>query len=313
MPTFYIYELWDSLKNEPFYVGKGKIHNSVIRYCRPYDHVKKAFGMKNQKDNNRHKLNRISKIIRNGGKIHIKIVLESQDEREILNKEIELILLYGRRDLKTGSLTNLTAGGEGVSGRIYSKADRKRISMRVRGKGNPMYGKKHKTLSKKLMSIGHTGKPGHKHTITWINKLKQDNAGGKATSVEIYQIDLNGDVIKVWDSIKKASEYLNTSRGNVFTAIKRKITCMGYFWAYTNDSYVKNNKLINIEDLNNNRLKPKNVRRIAQYSLTGNKIKEWNSQLEIKRNLNFNSDVISNIITGKRKSNEYMGYKWELA
>jgi hypothetical protein len=39
---YYVYELWDSLKNEPFYVGKGKIigvmgftavHFKVMKYC----------------------------------------------------------------------------------------------------------------------------------------------------------------------------------------------------------------------------------------------------------------------------------------
>src|SRR5690606_18920481 len=114
----------------PFYVGKGKVHNSYNRYYRPYDHVKKAIGIKNQKDKNRHKLSRILKIIKNGGKINIKIVLECQDEKETLKKEIDLIQLYGRRDLKTGSLTNLTAGGEGVSGRKFTKLDRKNISKR---------------------------------------------------------------------------------------------------------------------------------------------------------------------------------------
>ena len=52
---------------------------------------------------------------------------------------------------------------------------------------------------------------------------------------------------------------------------------------------------------------------MAQYSLSGKKIREWNSQLDIKRELGFSNGAISSIITGKRKSKEYMGYLWEQA
>jgi hypothetical protein len=314
MSKFYVYELWDSLKNEPFYVGKGKVTKSVLKYTRPYDHIKIALGLKKNKDNNRHKLGRISKIIRNGGKINIKIVFESAIEEDTLKKEIELIRVYGRRDLRTGSLTNLTDGGDGVgTGRIFTIADRKRISNRVRGCGNPMYGKTHSAISRSLISAGHKGKPGYKHSAKWRDKLRLYCPGGIAVSKKIYQIDLNGNVVKEWNSIRKAACYMGTSSGNVHIAIKNYITCKDFFWTYINDPMIVNNKLINVEELNYKRLRPKNVKRVAQLNADGTKIKEWDSQLEIKRNLGFNSDVISNIITGRRKSNEYMGYKWELA
>lgn len=69
----------------------------------------------------------------------------------------------------------------------------------------------------------------------------------------------------------------------------------------------------NIEELNYKRLKPKHTKKINQYSLSGEKIKEWNSQLDIKRELGFRNDIISNIIRGKRPSDIYMGFKWGLA
>jgi hypothetical protein len=87
MPNFYVYELWDSLKDEPFYVGKGKVTKSILKYTRPYDHIKIALGLKKHKDNNRHKLGRISKIIRKGGKINIKIVLKVLLKRTPLKKK----------------------------------------------------------------------------------------------------------------------------------------------------------------------------------------------------------------------------------
>ena len=41
-----------------------------------------------------------------------KIVFESESREEVCNKEIELILKYGRNDLGTGQLVNKTTGGE---------------------------------------------------------------------------------------------------------------------------------------------------------------------------------------------------------
>jgi hypothetical protein len=83
----------------------------------------------------------------------------------------------------TGSLTNLTDGGDGVgTGRIFTKAERKRISNRVIGSGNSMYGKTHSAISRSLISAGHKGKPGHKHSLSWKNSLKIHCPGGIATS-----------------------------------------------------------------------------------------------------------------------------------
>jgi hypothetical protein len=45
-------------------------------------------------------------------------ILETLDEAEAFKKEIELIALYGRRNIGTGTLFNLTDGGEGLSGAV---------------------------------------------------------------------------------------------------------------------------------------------------------------------------------------------------
>lgn len=46
----------------------------------------------------------------------VEIVLDGLDEAEAFFEEIRLIAMYGRRDLKTGTLFNLTDGGEGFGG-----------------------------------------------------------------------------------------------------------------------------------------------------------------------------------------------------
>ena len=47
-------------------------------------------------------------------------VFETENEKEAFDKEVDLIKLYGRKDLKTGTLFNRTDGGEGPSGFIKS-------------------------------------------------------------------------------------------------------------------------------------------------------------------------------------------------
>ena len=61
-------------------------------------------------------------------------------EREALDREIELIKHYGRKDLNEGHLLNLTDGGEGVSGMKHTEETKKKISESGKGEKNPMFG-----------------------------------------------------------------------------------------------------------------------------------------------------------------------------
>ena len=58
----------------------------------------------------------------------IEIVQDGLEEAEAFFEEIRLIALYGRRDLKTGSLFNLTDGGEGFAGALRTDSWRANIS-----------------------------------------------------------------------------------------------------------------------------------------------------------------------------------------
>lgn len=73
-----------------------------------------------------------SKTVRKYGHT-IEIVLDNLQEWYAFELEAELILKYGRRNNNTGCLVNLTNGGEGESGKVYTEEQRKRMSDSQKG------------------------------------------------------------------------------------------------------------------------------------------------------------------------------------
>ena len=80
-------------------------------------------------------------------------------EREALDREIELIKHYGRKDLNEGHLLNLTDGGEGPSGYKRTEESKKKQSITSKktgccaGENNGFFNKKHTEEGKKKKSI----------------------------------------------------------------------------------------------------------------------------------------------------------------
>lgn len=109
--THFVYVYYD--KDIPFYVGmgQGNRHLDHIRYAQ------RAIDTGAQRNKLSHKLNKIIKILAENRLPEIRIEYKELTEEQARVKEIELIKKYGRVDLGTGTLTNLTDGGDGVQGR----------------------------------------------------------------------------------------------------------------------------------------------------------------------------------------------------
>ena len=128
-----------------FYIGIGY-------YSRPYE------------TRNR---NKFWNNIVNKSEYKISILYKNLSKKQACNLEIYLISIYGRRDLKTGTLVNLTNGGDGILGNKRSKETCEKIS---RGRIGIKFTEEHKknlskfNLGKKLseetklkISIGTSG------------------------------------------------------------------------------------------------------------------------------------------------------------
>ncbi|MEH2471402.1 putative GIY-YIG superfamily endonuclease [Nitrobacteraceae bacterium AZCC 2161] len=101
---FYVYVLTRP-DGTPFYVGKGLGRRVFAHEAEAANTTLKT-----------HKLNVIRAITKNGGTLQYALPHFCDDEGEAHRLEIELIKHIGRHDLKTGTLTNQTDGGEGVTG-----------------------------------------------------------------------------------------------------------------------------------------------------------------------------------------------------
>lgn len=183
---FYVYALIHPKTNLPFYIGKG-------RNNRDKSHISET---KNNKipHGNRHLFYTIKNIIDSGLNVIIHRLETGLSEQDAFLKETMYIKKYGRKDLRTGILTNLTDGGEGQSGWHPDEEYKNKMSISVSGNKNGMYGKNHTSETKELIrkkamgrkrtdlikknqSLRMVGKNNHfygkKHTPETILKIKE--------------------------------------------------------------------------------------------------------------------------------------------
>ena len=168
MNIYYVYACLRKSDDTPYYIGKGKGN-------RVWD---KGHSSAVPKDT--------SKIV---------LLAENLTETDAFNLEIELIAQYGRKDLGTGILRNMTNGGEGCSGRVLSEELRNKISNTLKGrivpkelvqrrikakqalgktsplKGRPLADWHKEKVSQALIGVN-VGKPGRAWSEADRNKLK---------------------------------------------------------------------------------------------------------------------------------------------
>jgi hypothetical protein len=169
MRKFYVYVYFDprsqgnynildeTFNYKPIYIGKGQ-GDRVLKHI---------------KSNKKTKLiNLNKKLIKEGIVPCYKILQEFENENEAHELESYLIKCIGREDLSTGPLFNLTSGGEGASGRIWTKEEKTAVSERSINYWNSV-----DEVCKKNHGIKSKANKTHQGIIKGIKKRKQTRAG----------------------------------------------------------------------------------------------------------------------------------------
>jgi group I intron endonuclease len=210
-----------SFEYEPFYVGLGK-NRRIDRHIT----LAKTNQRKTLKDNI------ILKILKQGAepirfKLYENISLESAKRLETY-----LIKLIGRRNLKTGTLANLTDGGDGSKGCIFTEDMKKAKSLLIKkmwnngifdnrkmdGENNHFFNKKHTNESRKKMSESLKGKyvgelnPNYNHKWTQemkehLSKLKKGTMCGDANPTKRPEVRKNISISKMADKNPQACRF----------------------------------------------------------------------------------------------------------
>lgn len=191
MKKFYLYKHIRIDNEEVFYVGIGV-------KARPYS---------------KHNRSKFWRSIVEKTKYRVEILLETEDFELVKTKEIELITFYGRRDLGTGTLVNLTGGGEGMLNYKYTPEHLSNLS-------------KYSTIKKKVQNV----KTGEIFSSIKLAALSQELIPNslqyellRGTSKLFKYVDQNNlpatnkkdrkvmdkKTKKVYDNLKIASEQLN--------------------------------------------------------------------------------------------------------
>lgn len=262
----YLYRWIRVDKNQPFYIGIGTVPLKAInspeltfRYCRAFSNYNRT---------------EYFLSIKKKSECFVEIMIETDDYEFIKQKEMEFIKLYGRKDKKTGILSNMSDGGDGNKGTVVS--DKTRQLMSQAQKGNVKQGS-----IKALLDSN-------------ISKTKK-----------ILQYSLDGKFIEKWDNVNYAKEKYGFKKSNIMWVVRKGgngHSAYGYMWKLYDggviDLYVSPYK----KGLPNEKA-------LLQIDDFGNTVKRWENLADANRCQYWKEDLKKCIKVNKK----YKGFYWFFA
>lgn len=262
---YYLYRHIRLDTGKPFYIGIGtKSSKNIGReqsiYVRAYSKTGR---------------NKIWKGIVKRSVYEVEILLESDDYDFVQKKEVEFVSIYGRIDLKTGTLSNLNIGGNG--GHIYQST--------------------HKT------------KKGQRLSEEKKRKLSENHFKNK----KVYQYDLDGNFIREFNSALQAGYFVFNRKCGYIGHIARGTNSYqysGYFWSYQKHTTFKPEPKIKKSSKEKQLITFKLTHpKLETTDKITNKSIIWNSLIEFfEQNPDFNKDGVYRCLHGGRKF--YKGYSY---
>lgn len=212
----YVYQHIRLDKNEPFYIGVGT-------------------GRNYKRSRVKSKRTAIWKRIVQKTKYKIEIILDKVTWEEACQKEIELIKFYGRIDLGTGVLANLTEGGDGVLGVMKSEETRKKMSKSIKkAMANVVQSEQQRIATGNTFRRLNKDAEFTKKRVEGIRKSAYKIAA--KLSKKVVQFTMSGEVVKVWNSGHQVERETDFSRTAIAHCCKGKYKqYRGYKWQYFNN------------------------------------------------------------------------------
>lgn len=186
MTSFYVYEHIRKDTGEVFYVGKGSGDRCTNKRGRNiYWH----------------------RVVKKSNGFCVKKLIESVDEEFAFLVEIERIDQLKKLNIQ---LTNLTFGGEGVSGHIHTKEAKTKMSKAQLGKPKgPM-----KESTKKKLSLIKTGVSKGAMSAETKRKIQIANIGSKHSKESYAQMAMKKRGVKLTEEHKKTLSILFSGKNN---------------------------------------------------------------------------------------------------
>jgi hypothetical protein len=212
----YVYRHIRIDKNQPFYIGIG----SDSQYKRAFEKSRRT--------------NIWNKIIHKTT-YNVEILMDGLTWEQACEKEKEFIKLYGRKDLKTGTLVNLTNGGEGALGRKYKMSDETKLKMR-----NSHLGIKHSDETRLKWSLIRKGRQfseSHKSALKEAAKKRDYKKQGidsvnkilKTMNVKPFIVYKNGEYFGEFLNRTQCRKEIGVSKTMFFEMLKNEDkSCKGF-------------------------------------------------------------------------------------
>ena len=226
--------------------------------------------------------------------MRMEILVDELTRDQACEKEKEFIKLYGRLNNKTGILVNMTDGGEGAFGTVFTQEQRDAISKRIKGIKHPP----RSDAFREMISFVNTGRTASKETRKKLSIAAKGRTHTEETKNKL-SIVLTG---------KKRTEEMNkrmsiAKSGEVFSqeirdrmSKARKLIVIGY-----KELPILSNK---VSVFYRNRYAP-----IEQYDLKWNLIKIHKNIIVASEELKMTKETIRCCIRGKQYSAE--GFKFK--
>ena len=212
--NFYVYEHWRLDRDECFYVGKGR--------------GGRAYSMKNR---NRHHQAIIAKLGRIGSAFEVRMVAVGLAEDDSFKLERDRIKFWRESGV---DLTNLTDGGEGISGFCHREETKRFWSEKRKGVPVSLEGRKKRSLSLRgrpktkehAIAAGRAGglvRRGKKQHAEWIARRVQSmKENGTYSRPELCKPVICTTHNKDFESVSAAAKHYNLPKDYVSSVCRGK-------------------------------------------------------------------------------------------